>query len=474
MSMILERDAACTLDQAKSEMADKIEQAYTVHTSSAHPTSKSTVVRLQVNIEYTPPLAWLTAQKSPVKTYWSGRDNGFEMAGIGVSDIVAGEDRTNYNSLFNRLNKLLPTDNDDIRYYGGFRFSEENKSTGKSNDVLWKRFGSYRFVIPRFELLCRPDETLLVSNIVFGRGQCEKAEILAELGNIVSLVESPYTEVPRIIARSDNPDKEVWNVMVRAALESFDSSDLEKLVLARQTLFEFSSPLNALQLLQKLKTATPDCYHYCFQFGDTVSNSVAFIGASPERLYERFGQNIRSEAVAGTRPRGRSSEADEVIGRELLSSEKERREHQYVVRSVKEALEQLGCSVSSDDKVFLLKLARLQHLITQFEGELSEGITDADILATMHPTPAVGGYPTDLAIDKIAALEPFDRGWYAGPVGWVGRSAAEFAVGIRSGLVDRNKLLLYAGAGIVKGSNLESEWNEIENKLNSFTKVLTE
>lgn len=455
-------------------MANKIEEAYAAHISSAHSMDEPSIVRLQVKIEHAPALAWLTAQKSPVKTYWSDRENGFEMAGIGAADIVASEDGIDFHTLFARLHKLITADNEDLRYYGGFRFSEKDKSVndtaGDAGDTLWEKFGSCRFVIPRFELFRQSDETHLVCNIVFGKETCEATGILAELGDVVSFIDSRPTEVPRIIARSDNPEKGEWNAVVRAALKSFATEELEKLVLARQTSFEFSGRLDALQLLEKLKRATPDCYHYCFQLGD----SVAFIGASPERLYQRNGRYIKSEAVAGTRPRGLREGSDKALARELLSSDKELREHQYVVQGVREALEQLCRSVHSDSGVSLLKLARLQHLITRFEGALGDGTSDADILGVMHPTPAVGGYPASRAVERINGLEPFNRGWYAGPVGWVGYDAAEFAVGIRSGLVDDNKLHLFAGAGVVEGSTPEAEWSEIEDKVRNFIKVLTE
>lgn len=475
MSTIFEQQTVCTLGQAAKLLADKIEVAFATFASSVRSSVEPAIVRLQVNIEPTPPLVWLASQMNPVKTYWSDRESGFEIAGVGVADIVTGEGDIDYDTVLVYLNKFLAPGNEDLRYYGGFRFSKKNENF---RDNLWDKFGSYRFVLPRFEVLRQSDETHLVCNIVFGKESCKPSQILAELRDVVSLIESRHTEVPRIVARSDTPDKEEWNALVRATLESFDRGELDKLVLGRRTSIEFSAPLNALLLLEKLKEASPDCYHYCLQLGDNVGNNVAFIGASPEQLYQRSGQNIKTEAVAGTRPRGASEETDNTLGRELLSTEKERHEHQYVVYGVSEALEQVCRSVHTDNNVSLLKLARLQHLITRFEGVLKDDISDADILRTLHPTPAVGWYPVRHAVEKINGalppFEPFDRGWYAGPVGWLGHDAAEFAVGIRSGLVERNKLHLFAGAGIVNGSTAQGEWSEIENKVSNFIKALTE
>ncbi len=119
-----------------------------------------------------------------------------------------------------------------------------------------------------------------------------------------------------------------------------------------------------------------------------------------------------------------------------------------------------------------MKLTRRQHLWTPIEGHLHVHVDDADLLSRLHPTSAVGGEPTTEALRYIAELEPFDRGWYAGPLGWIARDSAEFAVAIRSGLVDGARLALYSGAGIVPGSTPQSEWDEIENKISDFVNVL--
>jgi menaquinone-specific isochorismate synthase len=131
-------------------------------------------------------------------------------------------------------------------------------------------------------------------------------------------------------------------------------------------------------------------------------------------------------------------------------------------------------AVHVDDAVSLLKVRRCQHLLSRVEGILTDDKWKWDALRTLHPTPAVGGFPNNEALAFIEAHEPFDRGWYAGPIGWVGPKTAEFAVGIRSGLLHGDALRLYAGAGIVQGSTAESEWDEIENKMGNFLSALTD
>jgi menaquinone-specific isochorismate synthase len=160
------------------------------------------------------------------------------------------------------------------------------------------------------------------------------------------------------------------------------------------------------------------------------------------------------------------------LRRELLENEKERREQALVVEDISRSLAPLCDDLRADEEPSVLRLAFGQHLVTKFRATLREETGDADLLQNLHPTAAVGGVPTEKALRAIARLEPFDRGWYAGPVGWVTRDCAQFAVGIRSALVFRNSLHLFAGAGIVKGSSAQNEWAEVENKVSDFLALL--
>jgi menaquinone-specific isochorismate synthase len=209
-------------------------------------------------------------------------------------------------------------------------------------------------------------------------------------------------------------------------------------------------------------------YYFCFQ----PKNEIAFIGGTPEQLYYRENNNIHTEAVAGTRRRGSSAYEDKQLEQDLLTCEKDIREHRFVVDSIQNALNILCDSINRQENISVLKLSRLQHLLMQFKGLLKQNIKDSDILENLHPTPAVGGVPSEEAINAIENIEHFDRGWYAGPVGWISRDKAEFAVAIRSGLVYENELYLYSGAGIVEGSDAENEWEEIENKIAGFMNAL--
>ncbi len=255
---------------------------------------------------------------------------------------------------------------------------------------------------------------------------------------------------------------------VEEVLRRIEHGPLQKVVLARRTDFRFAEAPDPFLLLHRLRAANPAGFHFAFQ----PEEGSTFLGVSPERLYRREGRHILSEAVAGTRRRGDSEHEDQAMGAALLESEKDRREHRFVADEVGRKLDGLCRSYRADREVSLLKLARLQHLRRGFDGTLRGGVDDAAIVAALHPTPAVAGNPTAAAVAEISKREPFHRGWYAGPLGWVGSHGADFTVAIRSGLLSGNRLALFTGAGIVRGSMPHAEWEELENKLAGFVRAI--
>jgi menaquinone-specific isochorismate synthase len=256
--------------------------------------------------------------------------------------------------------------------------------------------------------------------------------------------------------------------MVESALIEISAHDFEKIVLARKSKLQFSDKLNGFSIIENLKKLNPESTHFCIQ----IDEHNSFIGGTPELLYKRNNSRVFSVAIAGTRKRGSTEIEDERLEYELMSSEKDLREHRIVIDNVRDIMREICTDVIETDTISVLKLARVQHLYTSFEGTLKKNISDIELISKLHPTPAVGGYPTEEAIREIARLEPFKRGWYAAPVGWISAEAAHFVVAIRSGLIYNNDLYLYSGAGIVAGSDPDSEWEEIENKLANFLRAI--
>lgn len=418
--------------------------------------------RLSVPVGDLDPLRWLRGQRPGGRLYWSGREDGTEVAAIGIADLQESAVAESSAKFYKRLSPLLDSGVPDLRYYGGARFDPGGDLGGE-----WESFGTYRFVLPRFELQRRNGVSSLVCNLVLPRDAGRRDGILGQIEELPTSEGLPVERLPHPNSRRDAPDREGWRRNVERALESFVEGRMDKVVLARRAEFEFEEALDPVLLARRLKDATPGCFHFCVE----PEEGTAFVGASPERLYRRDGRSIRSEAVAGTRPRGGSEADDDELREELLHSVKDQAEHSYVRVSIREKLEDLCEEVEVEDHASDMRLARGRHLVSRISGTLRDGVTDAEVLDSMHPTPAVGGYPREEALARIRASEPFDRGWYAGPVGWIGADATEFAVGIRSGLIRSGGLALFSGAGIVAGSTPDGEWAEIEQKIGDFTRI---
>ena len=420
------------------------------------------IVRPAVPAGRIDPFGWLSQQRTFPKVYWSGREDRAGVAAVGTADLREAIVSEEAGTLSKLLASLPDSGSPGARYYGGARFDPPGEAREE-----WAAFSAYRFVLPRFELHAGDTETTLICNLVLPRDADNAPKILQEIEDLPLPEGATGASLPAPVLREDSPDLRGWRENVGRALSAFSEGRLGKVVLARRAEFGFDGDLDPTLLLEGLKAATPGCFHYYAE----PEAGTAFLGASPERLFRRDGRSIESEAVAGTRPRGVSSADDEGLRDDLLHSAKDRVEHSYVSRGIREALEPLCEKLEIEDHVSEMKLARGRHLRSKVRGTLRDGVTDAALLDAMHPTPAVGGYPRSEALEQIRALEPFDRGWYAGPVGWIGTDASEFAVGLRSGLVRGQTLALFSGAGIVAGSVPDEEWAEIEQKIGDFTGV---
>ena len=204
----------------------------------------------------------------------------------------------------------------------------------------------------------------------------------------------------------------------------------------------------------------PDCYIFVFK----KQNSF-FFGASPEKLLKISKGILEVDALAGSTPRGSTEREDKKLGDILLNSDKDRREQKTVVDYIVKILNKYSSEVKYSENPKLKKLKNIQHLWSEIRANLSEENLPF-ILQALHPTPAVCGTPKQKAVDFIRQNEDYPRGLYAGFTGWIGnRSSAEFCVSIRSALLSKNKLYLFAGCGIVEGSEPDKEYEETNLKL---------
>lgn len=432
------------------------------HVLERYNPPRTRVTRISLELKNVSPLDWLLARPSGERIYWSGRDYGIEIAGLGEADCHYSSSASDLMELRGRLGEMLFGCEQGVRYYGGIRFDLQ-----QAIEKQWSSFGAWRFVLPRFEVRKNSRETRLICNLVLPDDQEETEQILGQVDDLN--VRGTHTESnPVPTGHRFRPDVKHWGLGVHSALHAFNRTSLDKVVLAREASFKFSEHLEPLTIIRDLKNITPNCFHFLFE----LISGDAFLGASPERLFRREGRSIESEAVAGTRPRGKSDLDDARMIDELYHSAKEQREHEFVRISLQEEIASLAAYVTMDTMPSIMRLASERHLVSRLRAILQKGFTSLDVLEALHPSPAVGGYPSEEALELIREEEPFDRGWYAGPVGWLGVNEAEFAVAIRSGLISGSVIRLYSGAGIVRGSTPLDEWREVEHKIGDLAQVL--
>lgn len=471
MSHLLTDMPAVRATDAAAAMAERIDEVRRSQSSPAGITRLAVRIEEHTSLNF---LHWLaTVETGPFadagRYYWSDRRRLRETAAVGSADTMIANHHKELPRLFAELERRLHGQPDTVRYLGGFRFDPQCRNAGA--DSHWHAFPVAQFVLPRFELVRYGESLLFACNVTEQDWQDARLQKIRD-----SLANLPFGELrrprqsPAPVDRHDQPDYSNWQAMMASVRALFDTGELRKVVLARQTSLTFDHPLSPWGLLDQLRTGSDGC----FLFGVQNESGAAFVGSSPERLYSRDGLRLRTEAVAGTRPRGDSPTEDTALAEDLRSSEKDTREHRFVLDGITGALAALGIQHKQESAPEVRSLNGVHHLWCTIIGKLSEAITDQDLLTALHPTPAVGGVPTESATACIGALEPFDRGWYAGPIGWIGSTAAEFAVGIRSALIVANTAHLYAGAGIVPGSDPENEWRELETKIRRFVSVFAE
>jgi menaquinone-specific isochorismate synthase len=264
-----------------------------------------------------------------------------------------------------------------------------------------------------------------------------------------------------LVSRSDHPDFDGWRGNIGRCLETILRGEIEKVVMARRTDLTFIDRIDPFWLLEALSRADGSCFQFVFQ----PTRDSAFVVATPERLFRLGGGKIESEAVSGTVSNDEAVAEGISPDNKLLSSDKNLREHGLVHDYVAEKLGEVCDTVCAEASSGILRLSRVSHLYSRLSGALRAGLSVKDVMDCLHPTPAVCGTPREDALHLIRGLEPFKRGWYAGPVGVIGCNFSEMAVAIRSALVSKNMVSLFAGSGIIRGSVVQQEWEELEHKI---------
>jgi len=410
-------------------------------------------------------LAWLQHSATFPKSYWHDRDRTIEFGGVGnLTDWPEVE--LNTLSEVARIEAAFQTAADPalppIVVAG--RFDEAAHHRGSD----WRPFPDVWRQLPKFWV--RRAGAKSAGTLVFPSGTLVNDAIAQAEHLLEELIvpASPQQPPAPLIQRRDRPDRVEWNDACGYILEEIKNQSLSKAVLARRTELTFADAVDPYDFLRWLGDGNQQAYRFLL----SPRAGSAFVGASPERLFKVQGRRLFSEAVAGTVPRGPAPETDDQLARLLLESRKDNREHRFVVDGIAADLRPLCREITIAPEPEIVKLRRVQHLVSAIHAELLPETTAAGILTALHPTAAVCGTPRADAMLALRQLEPFDRGYYAGPVGILQPDGAEFAVALRSALVCDNRVILFAGAGIVAGSDPDLEWLELEQKLQAALELL--
>ncbi|WP_245153893.1 isochorismate synthase [Jeotgalibacillus proteolyticus] len=336
---------------------------------------------------------------------------------------------------------------------GGFSFDPRQEA-----ELEWTNFSDAYFQLPAFMFSVDSDgQCFLTTNIV-----CTEFDELAKIWDrmqeekekLLGFAEGQMKDVKVVQVTEIEPEE--WKQSLSSVVERLKNGEMEKVVLARKILVDFDGRKRSETVLERLRDDQADSFLFSLEVLDSC-----FIGATPERLVKKSGDSILSTCLAGSIGRGATLEEDQLLSDTLLKDDKNLHEHELVVNMISENLRALCQKVEMPSEPTLMKIRDIQHLYTPVTGTAKKDMSVVDFVNRLHPTPALGGTPTHLAMDVIQEEEKMNRGFYAAPVGWMDAEGnGEFAVAIRSGLLHDQHAYLYAGCGVVKDSNAESEYQE--------------
>nr|WP_113864715.1 isochorismate synthase MenF [Brenneria salicis]NMN92291.1 isochorismate synthase [Brenneria salicis ATCC 15712 = DSM 30166]RLM32392.1 isochorismate synthase [Brenneria salicis ATCC 15712 = DSM 30166] len=397
-------------------------------------------------------LSWLATQPAYPQFYWRHRQDSEEAA---VCGQVCG-----FHHIQEAEDFLVRHGGDHpVRVWGlnAFDQSPRDPRTGTSPGYLF---------LPRVELLRQENTLSLRVNLFSETSLRQDADKAAAFIKFLL----PMRPLPPLQTQASDvehqPDRQQWRNLLQQALHNIAAGEMEKVVLARKTTLTLKQPLQATTFM----AASCAANHHCFHFMLAHDARQAFLGSSPERLYRRHDTQLETEALAGTVVSDKCDEKAAALAQWLMKDSKNQCENMLVVDDICQRLRQSALSLDVMPPE-VVRLRKVQHLRRTIQATLRQP-SDSVCLDDLQPTAAVAGLPRHIARRFIIGNEPFDRGWYAGSAGYLSRRQAEFCVALRSAHIHDNRLILYAGAGIVAGSDPEQEWQELENKTAGLKSLL--
>ncbi|HEY4602226.1 MAG TPA: isochorismate synthase [Cerasibacillus sp.] len=418
------------------------------------------------------PLSVLELGKDENRFFWKRNDDYLYLVGIGNLIELAAK-QVDYQAIYEEWIQLVDkafvhnpylVPGTGLVSFGGIAFDDR-----KETSQLWENFSASQLRVPKFLFVKYKNDYYLTINLIVQDNehvdlqlqniQQEEQRLLQDLG-----------EFPQLgtILRRKEIDTAYWKQTIEKAKHSIQNHLAEKIVLARELRLKLSAPGEMSPVVKKLIETQPNSYVFAFEQGNEC-----FLGATPERLVRLEQHKLQSMCLAGTAPRGENDVEDKRVRHELLNDKKNREEHDFVVQMIRRAIEPYCEDIYIPDNPTVYPLKNLQHLHTPVTAILKHEYHIFDIIRQLHPTPALGGTPKEVALAFIRDDESLDRGWYGAPIGWIDhQNNGEFAVAIRSGLIQNDEASLFAGCGIVKDSDVEAEYEETKIKFLPMLHVL--
>ena len=434
------------------------------------------IVSISLEIESVDPLAVLQAIVNPAQRHFyfekSGQqeailaiDTAIELKTKGKNRFIEAKEFIR-NASANAIQFGSETSFSGAHFFCNFSFFDEQPENSA--------FAAASVFLPRWQVSRQADRCTIVANVVIDSSlDLDQAsdqiwQGFQAIRSVRYSVIDLAIESPNFLRRHDFSHTNHFKKSVLSALNSIQKNHFHKIVLAHALDVISPIPFNLVSSLNNLRHLYPDCYI----FSTNNSQGQTFIGASPERLVKIHHQHLETDALAGSAPRGKTAIDDAHLADRLRSSQKETHEHQVVTDFITHHLKELGITAQSLP-ARLLQLPNIQHLHTPIRAIVPPDVHLLDVVAKLHPTPAVAGAPRELACEQIRHYEQFERSLYAAPIGWVDHQGnGEFAVGIRSAVLKGCQARLFAGAGIVAGSNPDKELTEVQLKLQALLSAL--
>ena len=406
--------------------------------------------------------------------FWKDPSEKNIIVGIGICEkIECLTNEKNYLYVQDKWNELVSNaiiDNDYVQsgigpiLLGGFSFDPKKEKTS-----LWGGFSDGYFFVPSIMLSEIEGTQYITTNILIQKESIEKASL--ELQNKSLELQKNIVIKPlvgnNILEEMTELNVDQWKKTVEKVISRLDG-ELKKVVLARQSKVTFTEKIETEFVLKNLIQQQKNGYIFALE-----SEDKCFLGATPERLVKKEEDTVFSACLAGSISRGRDREEDLRLEQELLQDPKNRAEHNYVVEMIRSAMENVCEKVVIPHQPEILKMRDIQHLFTPVKGKVKSTESVFSLLRLLHPTPALGGYPREQALRVIREEEDLDRGLYGSPIGWLDyKGNGEFAVSIRSGLLEGKEASIFAGCGIVADSDVESEYKETAIKFKPMLSAL--